>query len=158
MKLWEPKRKCPKVVTGLLKCSVKPYVTMPLNPMLFQRTSRFIWVLTHGKTKSINGRERSECHGLPTALCEAYLQEVVFGNSPSDHETWTIWCHVGIHVDFTSISHSHTHSVGPSSVVWSNKLGPVPPCPPTRVLEVWWSRVLGLTCEVALSMYTKYHI
>jgi hypothetical protein len=28
---------------------------------------------------------------------------VVFENSPSDHETWSIWWHVGIHVDFTSI-------------------------------------------------------
>jgi hypothetical protein len=31
-----------------------------------------------------------------------------FWNSPSDHETWSIWCHVGIHVDYTSILHSHT--------------------------------------------------
>jgi hypothetical protein len=34
-------------------------------------------------------------------------QEVVLGNSPSNHETWSIQCHVGIHVDFTSILHSH---------------------------------------------------
>ena len=31
-----------------------------------------------------------------------------FENNPSDHEARSIWCHVGIHVDFTSILHSHT--------------------------------------------------
>ena len=41
-------------------------------------------------------------------LCQAYLQEVVFENIPSNHDTCSIWCHVGIHVDFTSILHSHT--------------------------------------------------
>ena len=25
---------------------------------------------------------------------------MVLKNSPSDRETWSIWCHVGIHVDF----------------------------------------------------------
>ena len=34
--------------------------------------------------------------------------EVVLKNNPSDHETWSIRCHVGIQVDFTSILHSHT--------------------------------------------------
>ena len=33
---------------------------------------------------------------------------MVLENSPSDHETWSIWCHIGIHVDFTSILPSHT--------------------------------------------------
>jgi hypothetical protein len=32
------------------------------------------------------------------------------------------WCHVGTHVDSTSSLHSHIHSVGPSSVVWSVNL------------------------------------
>jgi hypothetical protein len=36
-------------------------------------------------------------------MCEAYLQEVGFENNQSDHETWSIWCHVGIHVDFTFV-------------------------------------------------------
>ena len=31
-------------------------------------------------------------------------------------------------------------------------LGPAPPFPPMRVLEVQWSRALGLVCEVALSL------
>ena len=38
------------------------------------------------KIEETNGCERLGCHGLPV-LCEAYLQEVVFENSPSDHET-----------------------------------------------------------------------
>ena len=35
-------------------------------------------------------------------------QEVVFENNMSDHEAWSIWCHVGILVDFKAILHSHT--------------------------------------------------
>ena len=72
-------------------------------------------------------------------------------NSPSDRETWSIRCHVGIHVDyFTSILHSHTLLV-PSSKVGS-ELGPAPPFPPMRVLEVWWSWALSRVCEVALGL------
>ena len=44
------------------------------------------------------------------------------------------------------IHHAFTYSVGPSSVVWS-KLGPAPPFPPLRVLEVYWSRALSLVCK-----------
>ena len=58
---------------------------------------------------------------------EAYLQKVVYENNPSDHETWPIRCHVRIHINFTPILHSHTHSVGPSSGVWWCELGPTPP-------------------------------
>ena len=118
MELWEPKRKCPKaapthlhnhvvVWSRILEFSVKPYVTGPstkchFNEFLFMR------VLTHDKIEWINGCERLECHGFPVVLCQAYLQEVVFENSSSDHGTWSIRCHVGIHVDLTSILHSHT--------------------------------------------------
>jgi hypothetical protein len=38
-----------------------------------------------------------------------------------------------------------TYSVGPSSVVGS-ELGPAPPFPPMRVLEVYQSRALSLSC------------
>ena len=31
------------------------------------------------------------------------FQEVVFGNNPTDYETWAIWCHVGIYVEFNYI-------------------------------------------------------
>ena len=62
-----------------------------------------------------------------------------FENNPSDHETWSIRCHVGIHIDFTFIIlHSHTRSVDPSSVVWSSELRPAAPFPlTTRMLEVY---------------------
>ena len=101
------------------------------NEFLFMR------VLTYGTIeKKINSCEHLECHGLPVVLSEAHLQKMVFEKSPNDHETWSIRCHVGIHVDTTSIFHSRTYSVGPSSIVWS-ELGPVsPPFPPMRVLEV----------------------
>ena len=43
---------------------------------------------------------------------------------------------------------------GPKSKHWVNQvwseLGPAPPFPPMRVLEVQWSRALSLACEVAL--------
>ena len=39
-----------------------------------------------------------------------------FWASPSDHETRSIWYHVEIHVDFTSILHSHTPSIPKRSV------------------------------------------
>ena len=68
----------------------------------------------------------SRCPGLVV-----YLHEVVFDYSPSDHEIWSIWCHVGLHVDFT-IHLAVTHSSGPSSVVWSHlELAP-PPFPSMR--------------------------
>jgi hypothetical protein len=38
----------------------------------------------------------------------AYLREMNFENNHSDHDTWSIWCHVRIHVDFYIILHSHT--------------------------------------------------
>jgi hypothetical protein len=65
-------------------------------------------------------------------------------NNQNNDETWCIWCHVGIHVNFTSILHLLIYSGGPSSVVWS-ELGPGSAFfPPMRVLEVSWSRALGV--------------
>ena len=62
--------------------------------------------------------------------------------------------HVGIHVEFTSIL-PFTYFVGPSSVVCS-ELGPAPPFPPMRVLEVYRSQALSLVCEVALGLVTLH--
>ena len=63
------------------------------------------------------------------------------------HETRSIWCRVGIHVDFTSILHSLTPLV------------PQAQCeadldPRMRVLEMKWSRALSLSlvCEGALTI------
>ena len=67
IKLWEPKRKCPKAVprhlqnhvmwTRTLKCSVKPYVTGSSNKCYFL----FMRICTHDK---IDGCKCSECHGV----------------------------------------------------------------------------------------------
>jgi hypothetical protein len=48
---------------------------------------------------------------------------VVFENNPSDHETWSVGCHVTIHVDFTSIMHLHT----PQSVKRTWTVNFIPP-------------------------------
>ena len=66
----------------------------------------FVWVLTHDAIEYIDGCECLECHGL-LVLCWTYLPKVVSENRPSDHGTWSIRCHVGSHVDFTSILHLH---------------------------------------------------
>ena len=76
---------------------------------------------------------------------------MVLENSPSDHETWSIRCLVGIHVDFIHLA--FTYSFGPSTIVW-RELGPAPPFPPMRVLKVEWTWALSLVCEVAIS-YAK---
>jgi hypothetical protein len=133
-KSWEPKWKCPKatvpthlqnhvvVWSWTLECSVKPSVTGPSTKCYFNEFL-FMRVLTHDSIEWINGCEHSECHGLPL-LCWVYLQEMVLKNNPSDHETWPIWCHVGIHVDFTSISHSRTPLVpqAPCDVNWTSSV------------------------------------
>ena len=82
---------CPK--TPPKSCSVKSYVPMP-STKCYLNECLFMWFLTHDKIDWINGCERLECHGLPV-LRQACLQEVVVENSPSDHETWSIRCHVG---------------------------------------------------------------
>ena len=80
-------------------------------------------------------------------LCKAYLQEVVFENSSSDHETRSIRWHVRIHVDFTSILHSQTYFGGPSSVVWSSELGqPALPFPANE--SAWSAMVMGSQSRV----------
>ena len=52
-------------------------------------------------------------------------------------------CRLYIHFAFT-------YSIGVSSIVW-RELGAAPSFRPMRVLEVQWSRTLGLVCEVALN-------
>ena len=132
-----------------LKYSVKSYVTGPSTKCYFDEFI-FMQILTHDKIELTNGSERSECHGLPV-LCQAYLQEVVFEKTPSDHETWSIRCHVRIHVYFY-IHLEFTYSVGPSSGVWSSELGPAPPFPPMRMLKVSWSRAINESAQSVLAM------
>ena len=61
------------------------------------------------------------------------------------HGSWPV-----CEVTHTSILHSPTYSVGPSSAV-GIELGPAPPFSPMRALEVKWWRALSLVFEVALS-------
>ena len=157
MKLCEPKRKCLKAIpthlqnhvmwSQTLKCNVKPHVTGASTKCYFNECL-FMPVFTHDKIDQINSCEHSECHGLPV-LYSVYLQEVVFKNNPSDHETWSIPWHVERNPCRPYIHLTFTYSDGPSSVVWSSELGPAPPFPPMGVLEVYWSRALSLVCEVA---------
>ena len=73
------------VWSGILKCSVKPYVTGP-STKCYSNESLFTRALTHDKLEQRNSCGHSECHDLPL-LCETYLQEVVFEKNPSEHET-----------------------------------------------------------------------
>ena len=108
MKLRKPKRKCPKaaqhnlqnhvVRSWILKCNVKSWVTRPstkcyFNDFLFNRMNQWLWGF-----------------GVPWSpgFVSGLPPRGSFWNNPSDHETWSIRCHVGIHVDFTSILHSLT--------------------------------------------------
>ena len=121
MKSWEPKRKHPTAIpthlqnhvvwSQTLKRSVKSHVTGPSTKCYFNEVL-FMQVLTHDQIKPTNCCEHSACHGLPIS-CQAYLQEMGFANNPSVHDTLSIRCHVGNHVDFTSILHSHIYSIGP---------------------------------------------
>jgi hypothetical protein len=56
---------------------IKPSTKCYFNDFLFT------CILTHDKIEYIYYCEHSEWHGLPI-LCEAYIQEVVFENNPSD--------------------------------------------------------------------------
>jgi hypothetical protein len=99
-----PPKSC-SVVAYPQKCSVKPYVTRPstkgnfnclhAGPYTWQnRINQWLWAF---------GVPRP-----PNFCVRPTLQEVVFENNPSDHETWSIWCHMGIHVDNYIHLASHT--------------------------------------------------
>jgi hypothetical protein len=132
MKLGEPKRMCPKAVpthlqnhhvvwSRTLECSVKSYVTGPSTKFYFN-DFLFMWVFIYDIIGQNNSCEQLACHGLPVCVRPAskrWFLKIV--QVTMKHES--IWCHVGIHVDFTSILHSLIYSIGPSSVVWS-ELGP----------------------------------
>ena len=154
MKLWEPKRKCPNAVVPAhlqkhescsLVTDARVYCEFICNRAFNQMLLSMNYFYSCGSSHMIK-QDKSIVVNVHCVMVSRFCE-----NSPSDHETWSIRCHyVGIHVvDFMTILHSHTYSVGPSSVVWS-ELGPAPPFPPIRVLEVVWSWALSLVCEVAL--------
>ena len=144
-------KKCPKAVprqkhvvwSHALKCSMESYVPGSLTKMLFQ------WDFIHVGSLHMIKYNISTIMRFQSAMVSWFLR-----NSPSDHETWPIWFHVGILVE-SNIHLAYAYSVGPSSVVWS-ELGLAPPFPPMRVLEVQWSHALSLVCEVALSVTSRH--
>ena len=50
----------------------------------------------------------SSWSAMVSRFCVRLTSKRIFENNPSDHEIWSIWSHARIHVDFTSILHSHT--------------------------------------------------
>ena len=80
---------------------------MDLNQMLFQ------WNFIHEDPHTWKHRlnQRLWAFGVPwfpNILFKNLLYKGGFEKRLTGHETWSILCHVGIHVDFTSILHSHT--------------------------------------------------
>jgi hypothetical protein len=115
MKLWELKRNRQKAIPTYLQ-----------NHVVWSRTVKCMWPRSQPNVISMNFLVMRVPHtwsnrriqhlwafGVPWSpsfVLGLPLQEVVFESNPNDHETWSIWCHVGIHVDFTSILHSLIHS------------------------------------------------
>jgi hypothetical protein len=114
VKLWEPKRKCPKAVvpthlqihkvwSRTLECSVKSYVTGAFNQMLFQ------WVLIHAGLQTWYQRmnQRLWAFGVSwspsfmfKATCKRWFLKII--QVTMKHDSFDA-IYVGIHVDFTSI-------------------------------------------------------
>ena len=115
-RLWEPKKKCPKAVpthlqnhvmwSRTLKYSAKSYVTKPSTKCYF---------CSYGSSHMIK-ENKSTVVNVQSVLISRFCvrptpKRCFFLNIQSDHETWSMWYHVGTRVDFTSILHPHTHSV-----------------------------------------------
>jgi hypothetical protein len=108
------KKRCPKVVprhlqnhvawSRILKCSVKSMwpgpqpiaISMNFYSCGFSHMIKYNWI-----------NQRLWTFKVP------WSPGFVLNLPPwsHDHETWSIQCHVGIRVDFTSILHSHTPKV-----------------------------------------------
>ena len=121
------------VRSRILKCEV--LCDRFLNQMLFQRTSihaDFSCMVNRNKSRVWAFKE-PRSHGF---FARPTSKRWFLETSPSDLETSSIRCHVGIHVDFYIHLAFAYYSVGPSNVVWSSQLGPAPHFPPMRVLDV----------------------
>ena len=142
MKLWEPKRKCPKAIpthlqnhvagSRALKCSVKSYVSVAstncyFNEFLFKRDphtwlngiNQWLWVFRVPWSTGL-------VLGLPPRGGFWKYSKWPWNTIHSmPHRNP---CRLYNHLAFTCY-------VGPSSVVWS-ELGPSLPFPPMKVLEV----------------------
>ena len=121
------------ILLYILMKNATPY---PKKYLLFRWIFYSYGVFIHDEIKWIYGCEISKCHNL-IVLCQAYLQKVVFENSPSDHKTWSLLmscknpCTPYIYI-------AVTYSVGPSSEMWS-KLRPALYFPQTN--ENAWNAI-----------------
>ena len=108
LKLWEPKRKCPKAVprhlqihamwSRTLKCEV--ICDWALNQMLFNERL-FMRVLTCDKLKVMNvGNAMMSQWFCVRPTSKRWLLKII--------QVTMCRCHVEIHVDFTPTLHSHT--------------------------------------------------
>jgi hypothetical protein len=82
-------------------------------------------------------------------LHQAHLLEVGLTKVPGDHETLSIVCHVGLHVDFSSMKSSL--GLYTFTYVCEVKLGRSPPFRLMRAFRLQWSLAFNLACEVALT-------
>ena len=129
--------------TALVSCTV---VTDPqvycevihdqaVNQMLFQ------WICIHAYSSHMIKIERTNsCVSVRSAMVtrccvrptpKKWFLKIV----QVTMKTWCIWCHVGVNPCRLYIHLAFTNSGDPPSVVW-RELGPAPPFPPMRVLEV----------------------
>ena len=120
VKLWEPKRKCPKAVPRHLQTHVVGHGPsrvvwshMRPNPQPNAISMNFYYCMSshmitqNHVVQSVLCYERGlECHVSwwfcvrPTTSKRWFFKIIQV-----TMKTWSIWCHVGIHVDFTSIVH-----------------------------------------------------
>ena len=127
---WSPKNR---------RCKLKVLVLRAASP-----TSQGPWPCNcEGPCLSSKGRTSCLTDMVCWNLCHAYPLEVDLTQIPTNHETLSIVCHVGIYVDFSSTTIS--------LLVWSD-LGRSWPFWPMRNLGMQWARAFSLVCEVALSV------
>jgi hypothetical protein len=156
VKLWEPKRKCPKVVPTHLQTHVvwcEAISDRALNHMLFQWISSpegpHTWSKENKPTiVSVHSAMVSRFCDKPTS--ERWFLKMVQVTTKHDH--WMPCRHprrLYIHL-------ASTYSVCPSSILGS-ELGPAPPFPPMRVLEV--QMVMGSQSHMwSGPMYTGFEV
>jgi hypothetical protein len=117
MKLWEPKRKCPKIVPRqpqnhvvwslTPKCCVKSYVTWP-STKCYSNEFLFMWVLTHDKNR-INQRlwafKVSWLHGFVLGLPPrgGFWEQTKWPWDMIDSMPCRNPCRLCIHLSFTYI-------------------------------------------------------
>ena len=81
------------------------------------------WIFIHAGSSDMIKSYKSAVVRFQSAtvsrFCVRPTSKRWFLRSPSAYEAWSIWCHVGIHVDFTSILHFLAPLVS-QSVEWTD--------------------------------------